>query len=160
MIGNAETLYKNFKPNYVDCMFCIESSRLYGNIDNFFKSAHIVLKTPSEESKEDSTGLLLYADYFTTEEWAKVKENFLKYFDIVKQVNISANVWYALEIDAGKRKQRIFKSLNCLIRKIAIRCSSMFDDTLYTNLKNKTKQYYAFVLKKKILDEEIVVDSD
>lgn len=145
IVGEAETLQTVLAPNSIDCLFCIESSHCYGNLDSFFKSVFSVLRTPPEECKDPRTGLFLYADYFDSDKLAQVKDLFLNYFEIVKQENITPNVQHSLDIDGDNRRKLLLWQ----------KYGALLDLNLYDDLQNKKKVYYVFLLKKKLLDPDM-----
>lgn len=162
--GEAETLHTVFPENSIDVIISVESSSCYGDLEAFYKSNYLMLKDPSSEpGLEDKTGLFLYADYFDKDKLKEIKAMLGKYYNFVKEENITPNVLHAYTIDGKERNARISRSVSCIMRPFCTRSklnvfgpSILANPRLQEDFEQKKKIYYAFALQKKesVLEEQ------
>mmetsp|Transcript_39505 Transcript_39505/g.45366 ORF Transcript_39505/g.45366 Transcript_39505/m.45366 type:complete len:348 (-) Transcript_39505:15-1058(-) len=133
-------------PDSVDCLINVESSHCYGNIDNFFREVNTALK-------ED--GVFCYTDFRGAEEMKELEAKVAKYFKVEKSIDITRNVYHALELDTDRRLQVIQEKCPKIFVPLINKFSGVTGSRVYDELKSGSTLYHAWLLKPIKVREEL-----
>jgi len=137
--GSAEAI--PLPNDSVDVIINVESSHAYGSVEKFLQEVHRVLKRG---------GFFLTVDFRDTELVPAWQEQIKKSgLALIEEEDITANVVNAMEADDHNKRERI-KKLNVAPKwqKLFAEFAGVVGSGIHTRLKNRTRLYYRFVLKK------------
>lgn len=136
--GSAESI--PLADNSVDVVLNVESCHAYGSVDKFLSEVKRVLKPG---------GLLLLVDFRSVENTNLLKSQLGKSgLELLEEENISQNVINAMEAEDDVKQARIKRLVPAKWQKLFAEFAGVVGSKLHTNLKNGTRLYYRFVLKK------------
>jgi cyclopropane fatty-acyl-phospholipid synthase-like methyltransferase len=137
--GSAEAI--PLPDESVDVIVNVESSHAYGSVEKFLGEVYRVLKRG---------GYFLTVDFRDAELVPAWKEQIKKSgLQLIEEEDITANVVEAMEVDDSNKRERI-KQLNVAPKwqKLFAEFAGVVGSGIHTKLKNRTRLYYRFVLRK------------
>ncbi|MCB0490293.1 MAG: class I SAM-dependent methyltransferase [Cyclobacteriaceae bacterium] len=137
--GSAESI--PLPDNSIDVVLNVESCHAYGSVDKFFSEVKRVLKPG---------GYLLLVDFRSVENMDLLKSQLAKSgLELLEEENISQNVINAMEEEDDTKQARIKRLVPAKWQKLFADFAGVVGSKLHTNLKNGTRLYYRFALRKK-----------
>lgn len=137
--GSAESI--PLPDNSKDIVLNVESCHAYGSVDKFLSEVKRVLKPG---------GYLLLVDFRSVENMDLLKSQLAKSgLELIEEENISQNVINAMEEEDETKQARIKRLVPAKWQKLFADFAGVVGSKLHTNLKNGTRLYYRFVLRKK-----------
>lgn len=139
--GTAEEIPMN--DNSVDVVINVESCHGYGSVPKFLDEVRRVLKPG---------GHLLLVDFRNEVANMEIFRQQLREtgMEIISEENIGDNVIKAIEAEDESKKERIRKLVPSRWQKLFSEFAGVVGSRFHTTLKNKTRLYYRFVLKKNL----------
>jgi ubiquinone/menaquinone biosynthesis C-methylase UbiE len=137
--GSAELI--PFEDNSVDVVLNVESCHAYGSVPKFLSEVKRVL-SPG--------GHLLLVDFRNSAENMKIFKEQLQAsgLECVEEENISENVVRAIEAEDESKTEMIRKVVPTKWQKLFGQFAGTVGSPFHTTLKEGTRQYYRFVLRK------------
>lgn len=137
--GSAESI--PLPDNSKDVVMNVESCHAYGSVDKFLSEVKRVLKPG---------GYLLLVDFRSAENMDLLKSQLANSgLELLEEENISQNVINAMEEEDDTKQARIKRLVPPKWQKLFSDFAGVVGSKLHTNLKNGTRLYYRFVLRKK-----------
>ncbi len=137
--GSAESI--PLPDNSKDIVLNVESCHAYGSVDKFLSEVKRVLKPG---------GYLLLVDFRSVENMDLLKSQLANSgLELIEEENISQNVINAMEEEDETKQARIKRLVPAKWQKLFADFAGVVGSKLHTNLKNGTRLYYRFVLRKK-----------
>ncbi|MGE0587653.1 MAG: class I SAM-dependent methyltransferase [Cyclobacteriaceae bacterium] len=137
--GSAESI--PLPDNSIDVVLNVESCHAYGSVDKFLSEVKRVLKPG---------GYLLLVDFRSVENMDLLKSQLANSgLELLEEENISQNVINAMEEEDDTKQARIKRLVPTKWQKLFADFAGVVGSKLHTNLKNGTRLYYRFVLRKK-----------
>jgi ubiquinone/menaquinone biosynthesis C-methylase UbiE len=138
--GSAESI--PLKDNSIDVVVNVESSHAYGVVPNFLSEVVRVLKPG---------GYLLLVDFRNSVENMEIFRAQLKNtgFEWIQEENITPNVIKAIEEENPAKTARIERLIPKRWQKLFSDFAGVVGSRFYNTLKDGTRPYYRFVLRKK-----------
>lgn len=138
--GSAESI--PLRDNSIDVVVNVESSHAYGLVDKFLSEVKRVLKPG---------GYLLLVDFRNSVENMEIFRNQLKNTGLewLEEENITPNVIRAIEAEDDVKKARIEKLIPKRWQKLFSDFAGVVGSRFYNTLKNGTRPYHRFVMRKK-----------
>jgi ubiquinone/menaquinone biosynthesis C-methylase UbiE len=138
--GSAESI--PLKDNSIDVVINVESSHAYGIVPNFLSEVTRVLKPG---------GYLLLVDFRNSVENMEIFRTQLKNTGLewLEEENITPNVIQAIEEENPAKTERIEKLIPKRWQKLFGDFAGVVGSRFYNTLKNGTRPYHRFVLRKK-----------
>jgi len=139
-VGDAQNL--PFSDSEFDAVYNVESSHCYPNQQEFFQQVSRVLKTG---------GHFLYTDFRAVKEMDRLQEQLADAgLEIIENVDITKNVFEAMELDTARKQSVIDQSATSNKRKKRYRTfAAMEGEPLYEGFKDGTWLYFRMTLKKR-----------
>jgi ubiquinone/menaquinone biosynthesis C-methylase UbiE len=136
--GSAEDI--PLTDNSVDVVLNVESCHAYGSVEKFISEVRRVLKPG---------GILALVDFRDADKMEVLRQQ-LKNSGLswIEEENITHNVVQAIEAEDEVKKARIKKLFPAKWQKLFGEFAGVVGSTFHTKLKNGTKVYYRFVLRK------------
>jgi len=139
--GSAESI--PMKDNSIDVVINVESCHAYGSVEKFLGEVKRVLKPG---------GHLLLVDFRNEEnvENMTTLKNQLRNtgMQILEEENITDNVIHSIEAEDKTKKERIKKLIPQKWQKLFSEFAGVVGSRFYETLKNGSRQYYRFNLRK------------
>jgi ubiquinone/menaquinone biosynthesis C-methylase UbiE len=137
-LGDAESL--QFDDNSFDAVINVESSHCYQQTEKFFTEVYRVLRPD---------GYFLFTDFRPQE----AVENTYKQletagFSVVKEENITANVYASMELEHYRKIEIINNQVPKIFRRLASYFAAAKGTPMYEGLKSGELEYLCYVLKK------------
>lgn len=137
-LGDAEAL--QFADNSFDAVINVESSHCYQHTDKFFAEVNRVL-SPG--------GCFLFTDFRPREAVAKTHQELLEAgFSVIKQENITANVYASMELEHQRKVAIIDRQVPQIFRWLAGYFAAAKGTPMYEGLRTGELEYLCFVLQK------------
>jgi ubiquinone/menaquinone biosynthesis C-methylase UbiE len=136
--GSAESI--PLADNSIDVVVNVESCHAYGLVDKFLSEVKRVLKPG---------GYLLLVD-FRSDNNMHALQNQIKNcgMELLEEENISDNVIRSIEAEDKSKKERIRKLIPTKWQKLFSEFAGVVGSRFYTTLKDGSRQYHRFVLRK------------
>lgn len=137
--GSAEEI--PVESNSMDVVINVESSHCYGSVDKFLSEVKRVLKP---------NGYLLMVDFRNEVKNMELFQEQIKNsgLELVQEENISKNVIAAIEAENPAKVKRIEELIPKQWQKLFSDFAGVVGSRFYNTLKDGTRVYYRFVLKK------------
>ena len=137
--GNAEKL--DFAEQSFDAVVNIESSHCYGSIPSFLGEVCRVLRPG---------GHLLYSDYCAADQLDNLRHLIMKAgFSILQELDISAQVLAALELDDERKRSLIQRKIPSLLRGLFYEFAGLQGTRSYnSSFRRGEKVYFRFTLQR------------
>ena len=137
--GSAEAIPLN--SNSIDVVINVESCHAYGSVDKFLSEVKRVLKPG---------GYLLLTDFRNQEDLDRFNSQIGNCgLELIEKENISDNVVLSIEAEDESKRARIETLIPQKWQKLFSEFAGVVGSRFYLTLKNKTRFYYRFVLRKK-----------
>jgi ubiquinone/menaquinone biosynthesis C-methylase UbiE len=142
-LGDAESL--QFDDNSFDAVINVESSHCYQQTEKFFTEVYRVLRPD---------GYFLFTDFRPQE----AVENTYKQletagFSVVKEENITANVYASMELEHYRKIEIINTQVPKIFRRLASYFAAAKGTPMYEGLKSGELEYLCYVLKKQSISQ-------
>jgi ubiquinone/menaquinone biosynthesis C-methylase UbiE len=138
--GSAEAI--PLPDNSIDVVLNVESCHAYGDVEKFISEVKRVLKPD---------GVLALVDFRDAEKMnvlrQQLNESGLQW---IEEVDISSNVIQAIEAEDDVKKARIAKLFPAKWQKLFGEFAGVVGSKFYNKLKDGTKVYHRFLLKKSV----------
>ena len=139
-IDNAEAL--SFPDNSFDAVVNVESSHCYNSIDAFLSEVKRVLR---------DGGYFLFTDLRSKGDMKLLRDSLDKSgLTLISEVDITANVVKALELDSDNKMVLINKTIHKLLLKPFLQFAGTKGSKIYNNFKNRDNLYQSFVFQKQV----------
>jgi ubiquinone/menaquinone biosynthesis C-methylase UbiE len=136
--GSAESI--PLADNSIDVVLNVESCHAYGNVDKFLSEVKRVLRPG---------GYLLLVDFRDVKNMELLRSQLKKSgLEWIEEENIAPNVVRAMEAEDDVKKERIKTLFPGKWQKIFGEFAGVVGSRIHLNLKNKSRLYYRFVLRK------------
>lgn len=136
--GSAEAI--PLPDNHMDVILNVESCHAYGSVDKFLSEVKRVLKPG---------GYLLLVDFRDVMNMDLLRTQLRgSGLELIEEENIGTNVVQAMEAEDYIKKQRIKTLFAPKWQKIFGEFAGVVGSRIHLNLKNKTRLYHRFTLKK------------
>lgn len=136
--GSAENI--PLGDNSVDIVMNVESCHAYGSVDKFLAEVRRVLKPG---------GYLLLVDFRDVKKMELLRQQLQHSgMHILEEEDIAPNVVSAMEAEDAVKKERIKKLFPAKWQQLFGEFAGVVGSRIHLNLKNKSRLYYRFVLRK------------
>lgn len=137
--GSAEDI--PLADNSVDVVMNVESCHAYGSVDKFLSEVKRVLKPG---------GHLLLVDFRDVQNMELLRSQLHNSgMEVLEEENIAPNVVKAMEAEDAVKRDRIKKLFPPRWQELFSEFAGVVGSRIHTNLKNKTRLYHRFVVRKK-----------
>ena len=137
--GSAEAI--PLKSDSIEVVINVESCHAYGSVDKFLSEVKRVLKPG---------GYLLLTDFRNEEDLDRFNGQIGNCgLELIEKENISDNVVRSIEAEDESKRARIKTLIPQKWQKLFSEFAGVVGSRFYLTLKNKTRFYYRFVLRKK-----------
>ena len=141
-LGDAEAL--QFADDSFDAVINVESSHCYQHTDKFFAEVNRVLRP---------NGYFLFTDFRPREAVANTQQELLTAgFSVVKQENITPNVYASMELEHQRKVAIIDRQVPQIFRWLAGYFAAAKGTPMYEGLRTGELEYLCYVLKKQPLE--------
>ena len=141
--GSAESI--PLKDNTIDVLVNVESCHAYGSVPKFLSEAKRVLKPG---------GYLLMVDFRNQENVEKMETLISQLqatgMEFIEQENIGHNVIQSIEAEDASKVARIQKLIPKKWQKLFCEFAGVVGSSFYNTLKDGSRKYYRFVLRKSL----------
>jgi SAM-dependent methyltransferase len=136
--GSAEEI--PLGSNSIDVVVNVESCHAYGSVDKFLSEVKRVLKPG---------GHLLLVDFRKINDIDQFKQQIRSCgLELLEEENISGNVVNAIETEDDAKRARIKTLIPEKWQELFLEFAGVVGSRIHTSLKEKTRFYYRFVLRK------------
>jgi ubiquinone/menaquinone biosynthesis C-methylase UbiE len=137
--GSAEEI--PLADNSIDVVLNVESCHAYGSVEKFLSEVKRVLKPG---------GYFLMVDFRGEVKNMEILREQLRKtgMEMLQEENISNNVIQAIEAEDESKKQRISQLIPAKWQKLFGEFAGVVGSRFYNTLKNQTRLYYRFVMRK------------
>ena len=145
--GDAENI--PLEDRSIDVVINVESSHCYGSMNAFLSEVHRILR---------ADGYLLFADHRDHDKMAILRGQLgAAGFETVSEIDITANMVRALELDNARKKQLIQDSCPRPLRKEAGEFAALVGTGTYESFRSEHSRYLSFIVRKTRERQRLVI---